>query len=271
MRSNFAKIIDSIVLVVVITVLTFSWLRFYTKNTTLSLVAGICVGLMFMAIFNLICHNRETKLNINKATKAGAEKLNLNLLGATTQEILDFFELIFNKDYIVTKNSNFLILKPNSAQNELHSTLHSTIISPNFNKSKFELNDLFPILKVARQLKINEIKIYAPDFSDDSLSLIKQLNNFKISTHNQYELYNEIKDLNFTQTLDISKPKINYLGLLKYAISPRRARHYLFFGLIILGTSFMVPYKIYYLILGSILCLTALIVKIAPLIKTKKR
>ena len=274
MRSNFAKVLDSIVLALVFSVLIYAWMRFYTKNTSMSIVVGICSGLLIMAVLNIIFYNREQKLNINKTTKSNAEKLSLNLLCSTQSEINTFFAKILDSLGKIKKSKNYLEIKENSAQNDLHSTMHSTLISPEFNKENFTLEDLFRTIKTAINLNIAEIKIFAPTIDETVKTFAKQINNLKIDFVDKYSLYNNYiagKFENaFIEKIDISKPKINYVGLLRYAVNQKRARHYLLFGLLILLMSFLVPFKIYYLVLGSLLCLIALIVKIAPIIAEHK-
>ena len=274
MRSNFAKVLDSIILALVFSVLIYAWMRFYTKNTSMSIVVGICSGLLIMAVLNIIFYNREQKLNINKTTKSNAEKLSLNLLCSTQSEINTFFAKILNSLGKIKKSKNYLEIKENSAQNDLHSTMHSTLIFPEFNKENFTLEDLFRIIKTATNLNIAEIKIFAPTIDETAKTFAKQINNFKIDFVDKYSLYNNYIAGKFENALiekiDISKPKINYAGLLRYAVNQKRARHYLLFGLLILLMSFLVPFKIYYLVLGSLLCLIALIVKIAPIIAEHK-
>ena len=274
MRSNFAKVLDSIILALVFSVLIYAWMRFYTKNTSMSIVVGICSGLLIMAVLNIIFYNREQKLNINKTTKSNAEKLSLNLLCSTQSEINTFFAKILDSLGKIKKSRNYLEIKENSAQNNLHSTMHSTLIFPEFNKENFTLEDLFRIIKTATNLKIAEIKIFAPTVDETAKTFAKQINNLKIDFVDKYSLYNNYIAGKFENALiekiDISKPKINYVGLLRYAVNQKRARHYLLFGLLILLMSFLVPFKIYYLVLGSLLCLIALIVKIAPILAEHK-
>ena len=274
MRSNFAKVLDSIILALVFSVLIYAWMRFYTKNTSMSIVVGICSRLLIMAVLNIIFYNREQKLNINKTTKSNAEKLSLNLLCSTQSEINAFFAQILDSLGKIKKSKNYLEIKENSAQNDLHSTMHSTLIFPEFNKENFTLEDLFRIIKTATKLNAKEIKIFAPTIDETVKTFAKQINNLKIDFVDKYSLYNNYIagkfENSFIEKIDISKPKINYAGLLRYAVNQKRARHYLLFGLLILLMSFLVPFKIYYLVLGSLLCLIALIVKIAPIIAEHK-
>ena len=113
MCSNFAKVLDSIVLALVFSVLTYAWMRFYTKNTSMSIVVGICSGLLIMAVLNIIFYNREQKLNINKTTKSNAEKLSLNLLCSTQSEINTFFAKILDSLGKIKKSRNYLEIKEN--------------------------------------------------------------------------------------------------------------------------------------------------------------
>lgn len=283
MRTIFAKIIDNIALLFSIFLLVFAWVRFYTRDTTSSLICGIVASVAVCFVVNILLNKKEKRVIRSSKERKSAETLALNLLGATNDEILAYFEGNLRKTATsIKRGTNYLILGHNSAQNEMHSTVHSTlhsttsatpapindtIVFPCFFTTTLSLNDAIGILKIARLNKVTDIKIYAVDFSPEAKAFLTKAAHITCKFYNQYEMFADLEGATFPDT--IFAPQKNYCAkeILSLAFDRKRAKNYLLFGLIIIISSFLVPYKIYYLVLGSALCLVALIVRILPLIK----
>lgn len=276
MRSIFAKFVDSVTVLLIGFILVFAWVRFYSSDMTLSVIVALfasvilCIGIHYFST-----KNERKKINSQKEKRA-AQSLATSLLGATKTELVDYFERIFIQNAkIITKGPNYLIFEPILAQNNqyyaMHSTLHSTFVFPCFCKIKIELADLLEAIQLARSTHQKNIEIFGIEFSSDIKTFAQKIKNLNISFFDQYDLYKIAKGIRAPITLDTSVTTMNYGDYIRYAFDTKRAKNYLLFGLILLGTSFLVPYKIYYLITGTLLCITALAVRIAPLIIQKRR
>lgn len=270
MRSKFSLILDSTILFVTISLLIFAWVRFYTKSIAISLIIGILIGTLVITLTFILYRKRTKHIKIKKEEKSKIEYLALNLPFTTKTNLLDFFKSSLQNNFNVSIQNDFLILKENNSQNSAHNTLHSTIFVPYFDKNKLDMDIISLYIKIAQISKIFSITFCAKDFDDDVKSFVKQVENYDIKLLDLTEFYcNYAKNIQLPQVLDITKPKLTKNELVNYAFSPARARHYLLFGLLIILTSFLVPFKIYYLISGSTLCLTALLVKLIPILKNK--
>ncbi len=270
MRNIFAKFIDSVTILAATFVLMFAWVRFYTQDITTSAIVGtVCAGVICFLV-NFFADRSERKKIGSMTEKKSAEALGISLLGATNAEVLNYFETVFAKiGKSIKKQQNYLEMEYYSAQNELHSTLHSTIIYPFFHKATLGYDDLILIIKLTRTLQKSEVRVYCILASTEAKSLAKKIKNLDIQIYDQYDLYALGKDTPAPITIDTKVAKMGFADYIKFAFDKSRARNYLLFGLILLATSFIVPYKIYYLIMGSTLCLTSLAVRIFPLIKKR--
>ena len=270
MRNIFAKFIDSIAILTTTFVLIFAWIRFCTRDITISVIVGtVCAGVICFLI-NFLAERRERKKIGSLTEKKSAEALGISLLGATNSEILDYFYAVFTPlGKNITKQQNYLEMEYYSAQNDMHSTLHTTIIYPFFHKSVLDYDDLILIIKLTRTRKQSKVRVYTVSASVEAKSLAKKIHNLDIQIYDQYDLYALGKGIPTPITIDTKITKLGFTDYIKFAFDKSRARNYLLFGVILLATSFIVPYKIYYLIMGSILCLTAFTVRILPLIKKR--
>lgn len=271
MRNVFAKIIDSISVLSVSFVLIFAWIRFYTHDITLSLIVGSICSAIICFIVNYFFYKREHQKIGSAKNKKNAENLGIALLGATNDEILEYFFNVFNKDgNKLQKRQNYLELEYYSAQNDMHSTLHSTIVYPFFHKTELGLDDLILIIKLIRSVNKTEIKIFDISTNNEAKEFASKIKNLNIQFFDQYDLYSMSNSTTAPITIDTQIAKLNYRDYLKFAFDKSRSKNYLLFGLILLISSFFVPYKIYYLIIGSLLCFTSLCVRIVPLIRKQK-
>lgn len=264
MRSNFAKIIDSIVLLFATFILMFAWVRFYTHNLFISLAVGAITSILVCIIINHFLHKKEQSSIKTSTQKRVAESIAFNLLGATHSEVLDYLALTLKKENCnISRADNYLKREYYSAQKELH----STIIIPLFHKTKVDIDDIIPCLKLARTLNISNLEIYCATYSQEAANFIKKINNIHFTLYNQYELYGLLESPTPLKTLDTGTKKPSIMELLSFALNPKRAKNYLGFGILILICSMVVPFKIYYLVMGSILCITAAVVLLLPILK----
>lgn len=270
MRSKLSIILDATVLFLALWLLLFAWIKFYSKNAVLSAIFGATLsGLVVFLVFFLMFKKSE-KTKLSGIEKRAVENLALNLNFTPETSVLEYFAACLSTEYKIDKIiQNSIILTPNSSQNDMHSTVHSILFVPFYKNTKLLLSHFSTIFKIAHSLKISEIIICADEIEDGVKSFAKQINSSKITFINTAEFFNKYaKNKPLPKAIiDIDKPKLNRTELISYAFSPARARHYLLFGLLILATSFLVPFKIYYLIWGSLMCVIALIIKLVPLLK----
>ena len=272
MRSRLSIILDTVILFAVLWLLFFAWIRFYTRNVLVSIIAGtILAGLVvFLVLF--LNKKRSDKINLNKQQKDEISRLLLNLRFTPLEQISKYFVKVLEKTHTTVLCNDFVILKENSAQNDTHSTLHSTekmLFAPYFTR-KIDMPYFTYIYKCAVALNIKHVAFVGAEFDSEVTNFAKQINGYTFEFIDFYKFYDEFIKNSGAQlpiVIDITKPKREWRELVQYAFNPARARNYLLFGLLIILCSFLVPFKIYYLISGSILCLTALLVRVVPLLR----
>lgn len=273
MRTKLSIILDSVVLFAVLWLLFFAWIRFYTRNVLVSVIAGTILAGLIVFLVLFLNKKRSDKLTLSKQQRDAACRLLLNLRFTSVEQISRYFALVLEKTHSTVLRNDFLILKENTAQNGMHSTLHSTdkiLFAPYFTKDKIDMPYFTYIYKSMVALNIKHAAFVGAEFDSEVTNFAKQINGYTFEFIDFYKFYDEyIKDsgVQLPVVIDITKPKREWRELVRYAFSPARARNYLLFGLLIILCSFLVPFKIYYLVSGSILCLIALLVRVVPLLR----
>ena len=322
MRSKLSIILDTTVLFLVLWLLFFAWIRFYSRQAVISAILGGVLAFLITFLVYFLNKKHSIKITLDKKERDTASKIALNLNYTSLPNILNYFKKILSKTFYTKKLKNALILTQKTAQNDMHSTTHNTVHNttknethasptqlllpqqtnlnntpsnspiqsntenyktnenniyvtkalfvPYFKNSEVSLETLSKFIIIAKNNNINKIIFCANDIQDDARSFAEKINNIKIEFWDFflfYQDYAKSSAVTLPEVIDITKPKMKYKELLAYAFNSARARNYLLFGLLIILSSFLVPFKIYYLISGSILCIIALIIKVYPLIK----
>ena len=266
MQTKISFVIDSAVLFVGVGALIFSWIRFYTKSVAISLAIAVVFASIVLTIFLAIFNKRNAKQILKKAEQKQFEHFKFNLFFTPKSQTISYFATILGKTKSITKHSDFLVLGKNSAQND-----SKTIFFTFFDKEKLDFTTYLIFYRITVIHNIHKLTICANDFDDDVKNNASKINNIDITLLPLAQFFKEYKLAISTNPIpiiaDTKKPKLTKNEIFRYAFSPKRAKNYLLFGSIILFTSFLVPFKIYYLISGSVLCFSALIIRIYPLLK----
>ncbi len=264
MRNRLAQIIDLVVFFLFIGILTFAWIRYYTRDLTLSLIAAICVSTISTCIINVFIYKKEEKSHLTKEQQNKFFALKYNLMIQSETEILKTFCNILNQP---ASTNNFVI----NNNYIINSQALNTIVYPYFSHEKLTSDLVFNILKKISNHENLTIKIIGCQIDDDAKALLKKMQNVQIvfvSLQNFCKENPSIFDIDIKINFD--KPKTTLSILAQYATNPKRAKNYLLYGFLLIFTSFLVPFKLYYLIFGSVLCLVALVIKILPNVISKR-
>ena len=247
-KYKIAKICDYIFFGLVFFVIFYGWTNFYQKNTILSFAVAITCSFIIIIIMNFFISKKNEKERLTQQQKEIILNYSTQLKFSDRKKVLTYFENIF-KNSKIKKN---YILK------------EETIIYPFFNTERFTLTDLIKIYSEIESEKINNVYILSSVFDADCYNIVKQIKNKNIQLFDAQKTYNEfIKNKSLPENVIDAKPqKLNLKELLKFIISPKRTKHYLILGLILILSSFFVIYKLYYLITGSILLILALLTRI---------
>ncbi len=248
---------DLIISSVLLFLLFFCWIRFYTKNLFASIIGGICATFVCIFLFSIIKNKRNEKIQLNSKQKKLALDCALQLMFTSQGQVQKYFETIFKEKYKTTKtNGGLKIVKENFC----------AFFFPAYSVEVLQPEHLAQIISFSSKIS-NQIFISVNQADNKTLELAKSIKNIKITIYNYMQTYEKIiskQNILPEQVIDTSIVKPTYKQLIEYAFSPSRSKNYWALGLILLLSSFFVAFKIYYLISGSILILIGIIVKFLP-------
>ncbi|MBR1988166.1 MAG: hypothetical protein IKA36_03895, partial [Clostridia bacterium] len=113
---------------------------------------------------------------------------------------------------------------------------------------------------------VDEIDIICESFSPNINTKI--LKNKTINLIDKTKLYNDyfLKSCLFpnSENIDSKITKLSFLDIIKNMFAPHRAKSYFFCGLILIFSAIILPYFLYYLIVGSLLLCFSIVCKLLP-------
>ena len=252
MKNYFPIITDSLFcsfLSFLILKVIFSTFLGNSTSNVFSIVIALSLFIVYFALFNKKFSSKKAKKSEEKQSK----QVLMNLLFLSEDKIFDLFYSAF------------------SNLNKSPKKLGAKIFLPEDNEVVF-LSFSIDGLKKSQIIKafnsLNEGQnalILSYDCNSDTINFAKNFNN-KIKIKSGFEVYSILKKanvfpLNAVVPFIKDSPKYNF----KLLFNKKREKSYFFFGIIFLLYSFIVPIKIYYIIIGC----TFLIASIACLLFAK--
>lgn len=237
---------------------SFYAIFFYNDN---GFLASILLSALIAVIFSLGYVITAIKRGDFIESKYDAENLlnsfNYFLFLKTKSEILKLLE-----DYFLQKKVKTTIL-----ENSILITKSNTEIFPIIKPEIITLSEIIEIRKSVKQS--NKVIILAVDFSSEATQIIKKLN-LDITLLKTSELYKSLSELNILPEIKIynePKTKLNLENFFKKLFAKNNAKKFLITGILLTIMSFFTFYPIFYLIIGTSLMLTSVVLRLKKDVK----
>lgn len=221
----------------------------YFLGTPFNLIFSICLSLIFTLFAFKYFYSKRYKKRLLEIRKKEQDAVTSNLCFYTKPKLLSLFEKAFSlKGERVEKRTTHLFL-------------------PDKNQALFFVFSFDGVKKVDVVKAFNKLKenqtalIYAIDFLAETENFAKRFNG-RIILQNGNTVYNLLKETNLLpkKSTPLSQEKTKKASLGNFLERKNSTRYFLFGGLFLL-LSFIVPFKIYYIVIGSLLMIFALVLK----------
>lgn len=249
------NLLDKIFITVSIFLIVYAWINFFIRDLTSTFFLSLIFTFSIVFIIFSLHNKRQTKKEKVKAyIKEVNEKfLAFRLLRKSEQLLL--LEKILKHKYTTRIVGDSIIYKHDQKT-------YKTIIATHLEKvSDFDLINLLQGIK-----NINCVEIICNDF-DPNLNL-KILNGIEIKFITKKVLFDEFfSPVDIYPNCEILNKKIERKKLkdiTRNMFQPTRSKSYFLSGLILIFSSIILPFHIYYLIFGSALLIFSIVCKIRP-------
>ncbi len=297
-RFGIVNLVDKLFVTIGIFLLVFAWVNFYLRNLWISFIFGIIISFAAIYLISFFMGKKNKKLALTKQendemnklfytfrlnSKADRLKLIKNLLVKELDEQFkkdisaqEFDSIVEQKTplknnfesenlqkntKITQKNANFCVeLKNGMLTYNFLGKTHLVILATQY--EVINQHDLINLLDEILNVNFDEIDIICASVGNVDTNIFKGK---KINFCDKHALYTLIKKHGIypdADRLELNTSKPKFINIIKAMFTPNKARGYFLSGLIIIFSSIILPYHIYYLVFGSVLIMFSLACKL---------
>jgi len=260
---NFLNLLFRLILIYFI---VFIWVRFYSQSIHFSIWITALITFFVEVLLRLITGKRNSKLKLKETELKKIELYNNTFTFNEDKYTLNFFYELAKTKHMATKKKEFILIE--------HQTGEKIILFPYYTLRPFSADDLIFVINKTKNTESEKLVLCVSTVAKDALKfstlmqkkiLILEKDDVYIKLLKQYNFYPEEKDLFILKETQVSKIK----QLLIYSINRKRSKGYFISSLILMLSSLILPYNIYYLSFSTLLLVLSLISLLSPLFVKK--
>lgn len=239
----------------------FIWIRYFVESLILSVFLSVCATFFIDFFIHFILNKKKIISNIKNEEILKIEQIKNTFILWQENKTLAFFGKMFQSEFDVKKTSKFIILKKDG-QNIVIKTL--------FMYKNFCVDDLIDFVNKSQRYNPNKLIVCSSNFDKECYSICKKFENeiFLLDAEQTYTTF--LKKFNcFPSPLAKSnigtEPTIK--NLFSNAISRNKTKGYLFASALLLLSSFIIKFNVYYAIMSSLLLMLSVVSFFSPKFK----
>ncbi len=262
-KFKIVNLFDKIFVSVSIFLIIYAWLNFYIRNLFSTFILSLIFSSAIIFVLYYFLNKKHERVKLSKKSTDEMNKSFLSFRLTPKKEKLDLLYQIFSREYETKLDNGILSYVKDDKK---HIVLIATHID------RINENELINLVDEFVNLDFDVIDIICQDVSQNINSnifidkKIVFLTKEKLYT-DYFSKYSIFPD---DSKIDTSITKLKFRDILKNFFLPEKARSYFFCGLILIFSSIILPYHIYYILFGSTLLIFAIVCKLLPKIKKNK-
>ena len=260
---NFLNLLFRLVLIYFI---IFIWIRYYTQNINYSIWLTALLTFLTEIFIRIITNRKNNKLKLKEEELKKIEVYNNTFTFHDDKFTLNFFYELAKTKHQTTKKKEFVYIE--------HTNGEKIVLFPYYTLRPFSADDLIFVMNTIKNTEVDKIVLCVSSASKEAVKfaslmqkkiLILEKQDVYVKLLKQYQVFPQEKDLFVLKETQKNKIK----EVLKMSLSKKRSKGYFVSSLILMLSSLIVPYNIYYLTFSTLLLLLALISFISPLFAKK--
>lgn len=247
-KTKISFIFDFLFGVSFVFLVVFVWTRYFLHDFALTIIVSIVISFVICALYYFFVKRKQAKNELSNKEFQQINDISLNFLLSTKQENL----------------KTFMTFLPKSANAEIKSdqiVFDKTALKPIFNVTELTDKEILESYTKIKNTNITRLIICCKSISEKGLKIARLVSDKEIVVLNQFEAYKKIyKPVNYCPVKRECKQKKQntFKNLLAVAFNKKRTKDYFWVSFVLIFSSFILRYNIYYLISASITCCLAL-------------
>lgn len=244
-------IIDTIFKFVLFFLFNLIWCYYFFKNSTKSIVFSIFFSLLLIFLINFISKRKNIKRLASLKTLEHIQATSTSFLIMDQMEIVDFFYNLIAKNYSCQKYSDHILVETKQ---------FPIVVYPLFKSQELNEDDILKIYKLFKNRGLKRLVVLCSSSKTNITSITKNFRFEVLVLNKEQTYYSLLQKYEFYPEVpkkSKSNPSQTFSILINTAINKKRTKSYFLSALFIIFSSFFVPYKLYYLIVASLLIFLA--------------
>lgn len=228
----------------------FIWARYFLHNQTLSILLCAVVTFCIVGLFYFVRRKKVLKNLVGKTDLEEAHNIATHFLLCTKPETIKEFYNILSKTNIVKIKGDMLLTE-------------KVAIRPLYNSTEITDKDVLDSFAKIKNTSIEKLIICCQSANAKAREIANIISDKKIVIYTEYDAYKNIfKPVGFKvespKKPEKLKTKQRFLKYGQIALNKTRTKSYLMVSVILLFSSFVLRYNVYYLIVSTITVCLAL-------------
>ena len=222
------------------------WIKYFVETFWLSMLISAILTLVIDFILKAISSRKNKKNQLINQNKNKIENYINYFVETDKKDNINFFFNLAKTKHNTTKNSNYIcICHPNK----------KIILFPYFFEREIEIDDIIYIANKCKKESADKIIVLAKNININAINYAnKSKNNILILGKEQVYSY-LLEKYNYYPEIPTEKEikKTSFKQIINFSINKKRTKGYFLSSVILVFSSFFVPYKLYYIIMASLL------------------
>lgn len=249
-KFSFYIIVDFIFKFLLLFTINLIWTLYFIQKTWISILLAGVISVLLILLFNFLSSKKQAKNNIKLKEKKYAQDVKDTFILMKQKNVVEFFYELAKSKHEAEIFSKYVLIN------------NQIILFPNIKSRQLEIDELIDLYNQINKKNIKKIIVLCNNFNSN---IEKILNNFDTKTivldfSQTYNLL--LKKYNMFPKITI-KPEVKAKNSLKQivisAFDKKKTRGYVVSAMFIIFSSFFVSFRVYYLIVATILLILALL------------
>ncbi len=259
MKFSISTVFSMLFRISLIFLISFIWARYYIDSLYLAIFVSALATIMIDIFIKLLSTKHQTSLSLKKKELEKIEDCRNSFLFGEEKQTLDFYYKLAKSKHEATKKKEYILIE--------HDNGEKIVLFPFYTYRKFAIDDLIFCINKIKNIGCTKLVICTNEYDGtvnkfaDKISL----NILILNCEQTYLKLLKVYDFYPEKIIELKTSQKNSIkDLLAYSLNKKRTKGYFLASCIMLFSSFLVKYNIYYIIFSTLLLILSLISFINP-------
>lgn len=262
-KFKIINLFDKLFISISIFLIIYAWINFYVRNLWTTFFLSLIFSAACVFVLYYFLNKKQEKVELGKKNTDEMNKSFLVFRLTTRKQKMELLYNLLSKEFNTKLDNGILTYIKDEKKHLVIVATHIELISE---------NDLINLVDEFLDIDVDVIDIICNDvnpninskiFVDKKIIFITKQKLY-LDYFSKYQIFPD------NSKIDTSITKLRFKDILNNMFIPQKAKSYFFCGLILIFSSIILPYHIYYIVFGSLLLIFSILCKILPKLKKNK-